>query len=581
MSKNTLEYFMWGYQELFAHSMGYRASEALAALGVRSDVKGLLVGVRVPESSGRHDVCFVPENDFNPDTFSYCHTRTEEIFNDHPDHGVLYGDEPSMRDQPENIRRKSIRHAVEEALNSYDKVHSTVSFCGFPVRVNGYHVVPALLVPKDVLQRLPCLQVPIVFQEWTSKTSIVEALLYRILAEASEGLGKKDPGRFQDEFRSDTPGLLRQAADDFCNAIMLETRDFLFQGIFKSLNEISALKYEGAHAAGSIVFTPLNTSAIHLQITFLKPIPLASDRLARKLVEVSGDDLACVCTGSNGICGLAAVPLDSAEPIFRVVFTGHFRWELFYGATRLMECAYGVPFIPSAKLVENTFISNARRVIPGLKERQARIIWEAVSVAMQQEHGTMLVVSKHAASEVERLQNQGIAVQPISLGPELVQRISGIDGAILIDLDCQCHAIGLILDGLANKSGDPSRGARFNSAVRYVGSAKGDTLCIVVSEDGYIDMIPTLRPQVSRSEMEHHVNHLCSLTFEDYHQTRNWLDRHRFYLTLEQCETVNAELTRIHAEPQEVGTIQIVTRPFIPNPEMKESYYIDSDADTS
>ena len=50
------------------------------------------------------------------------------------------------------------------------------------------------------------------------------------------------------------------------------------------------------------------------------------------------------------------------------------------------------------------------------------------------------------------------------LSPELIERISGIDGAVLLDRDCKCHAIGVILDGMASQSGDPSRGARFNSA---------------------------------------------------------------------------------------------------------------------
>ena len=118
------------------------------------------------------------------------------------------GDEPSMRDKPENIRRKSVRQAVEEALESYNKDHGTVSFCGIPVRVSGYHVVPALLIPRDSLLPLPHLPAPITFDRWTSQTSIVEALLYRLLTEASEGLGSKEPGRFLDEFREDTPGLL-------------------------------------------------------------------------------------------------------------------------------------------------------------------------------------------------------------------------------------------------------------------------------------------------------------------------------------------------------------------------------------
>ena len=572
---------MWGYQEHFAHSMEYRAKDVLNTLGVDMDVKGVLVGVRLPDSSDGNDVCFVPEDDFNPDVFSSCHTRTEEIYSNHPDHKMFYGDEPSMRDKPENIRRKSVRQAVEEALTPYNMDHGTMSFCGVSVRVSGYHVVPVLLIPQNSFLPLPHLPAPITFNRWTSQTSIVEALLFRLLTEASEGLGSREPGRFLDEFRGDTSGLLRQAADNLCNAITLATQDFMFQGVFQSLNEISAMKYEGGDTNGSILFAPPNTTALDFQIAFQKPTPLRSARLTRKLVEMSGDSLACVCVGSDGITGLGSLRAGSVESVFRVVFTGHYRWELLYGTTRLMECAYGVPSLPSPRLSEGAFIVNVRRVLNELTESQAKVIWEAVSAAMQQEHGTMLVISNDAASEAERLGNQGIAVQPIALGSDLAHRISGIDGAILLDPNCRCHAIGVILDGMATTAGDASRGARFNSAVRYVGSATAPTLCIVVSEDGYIDMIPTLRPQVSRVEVASHVNNLRSLTSENYHHTRTWIDQHRFYLTPEQCDIVNAELARIHSEPQEVGTIRIVTQPFVPHPEMNETYYLDSEPGAS
>jgi hypothetical protein len=189
----------------------------------------------------------------------------------------------------------------------------------------------------------------------------------------------------------------------------------------------------------------------------------------------------------------------------------------------------------------------------------------------------MLVVSDSAATEALRLQSQSIPVEPIQLTSNLMERISGIDGAVLVDRDCRCHALGVILDGQATDAGDPARGARYNSALRYVNSAKVPTICLVVSEDGYVNMMPTLRPQVDRAEVARYVDKLASLTADDYHQTRNWLDDHRFYLTPEQCVVVNSQLERIDATPREVGEIRIVSSPFAPHPEMNDSYYIELD----
>lgn len=581
MTKKYLTYFMWGYQEHFKISMELRALNVLTELGVDIPVQAMLVGVRAPGVAEGYEVCFVPEDgDVDPAIFASCHSRTEEIFANHPDHAIFYGDEPSMRDKPENIRRKSVRQAVEEALKSYNDEHGTDLFCGRPARVSDYYVVPAYLVSRAALQNIPRLPAPITFQDWSSKTSIVDALLHRILAEATEGLGRKEPGRFLDEFNGDIPGLLRQAAADFCNAIPLATKDFMLQGIFHSLNKVSALRYEGSETRGSIVFARPGTVALDYQVRFQKATPLTSQRLVRKLVEMSGDDLACVCDSSQGLSGLASITIRDA-PLFRAIFTGHYRWALLYGDTILMECAFGVPFVPSPRLTEPAFLSNIQRLFPGLTTHQGHTLWGAVSAAMDQRHGTMLVVSEDAPGEAKRLENQSITVEPIPLSPSVIERISGIDGAVLLDRDCRCHAIGVILDGMASEVGDSSRGARFNSAVRYVGSAQVATLCLVVSEDGYVNMVPTLRPQVDRAEVELHVQRLRTLTSENYHATRNWLANHRFYLTGEQCQVVNAELARIHSEPQEVGSIRIVTHPFTPHPEMNETYYLDSGKDAS
>ena len=65
-----------------------------------------------------------------------------------------------MRDKPENIRRKSVRQAVAEALYQYGVEHGTVSFCGNPTRVNNYYVVPAFIASQESLNSIPRIATP-------------------------------------------------------------------------------------------------------------------------------------------------------------------------------------------------------------------------------------------------------------------------------------------------------------------------------------------------------------------------------------------------------------------------------------
>ena len=132
----------------------------------------------------------------------------------------------------------------------------------------------------------------------------------------------------------------------------------------------------------------------------------------------------------------------------------------------------------------------------------------------KQKHGTMLIVSKGAKQEADRLcnSNRGIKIEPIdckSLSYTELLQMTKIDGAMLIDPNCICYALGVILDGYIEPSyeGDAGRGARYNSAKLYIHNIKSSlrngainvysgekprhTMAIVISEDGYIDVFST------------------------------------------------------------------------------------------
>jgi hypothetical protein len=51
----------------------------------------------------------------------------------------------------------------------------------------------------------------------------------------------------------------------------------------------------------------------------------------------------------------------------------------------------------------------------------------------------------------------------------------------------------VILDGRASGRGDGTRGARYNSALRYIESSAYPCLAVVVSEDGMVDVLTSVR----------------------------------------------------------------------------------------
>ena len=159
---------------------------------------------------------------------------------------------------------------------------------------------------------------------------------------------------------------------------------------------------------------------------------------------------------------------------------------------------------------------------------------------------------------------------------DAVLAVTALDGALLVEPDATCHSIGTILDGRADGSGSPSRGARFNSSSRYVAD-HGRAVAIVVSDDGMVDLVPHLRPRVSRDLVESIVRDLeASVEIdaqdgEPFGRAIGRLEGYEFYLSEEQCARAQASFDEVMSH----RAIKIVRRPFEPDPRMDDSYFID------
>lgn len=569
---------MWGYQPHFRVELELRAEKVLKQARCNLKPKAILVGVRDTDSSTGFPVCVEPEDGpWDTALFSGCHRRAEEIYESHTDHNMFYGDEPSMRDKGENIRKSSVRQAVEEVTSEYDSKHGTVSFCGRPTVVENYHIVPVLEFDKMEFDKYPRLLKPFAWNEFrVSSSSLLDSLIKSLLTEATEALVRKDPGRFFDLMRRDPSTILQESAADFCVAIAIADNCIRLQDAFEMLNAISALSYEGSSAGGSIVFGPILRDVVETRVSLKRSVPLQEHKLVRKLIETNVGEVVCLHEGDNGIVGLGEV-LMPRHLGFHATFTGHYQWALYFGETLLMQSSYGRPHFSVDRLSRDEFEGLSNRLFKGIGRQSLDRLWSIVNSATEQKHGALIVISEGADKEVDRLLGQCLAVDPKCLDPGDVHLLSNIDGAILLDHTGVCHAIGVILDGLPSNQADMSRGARYNSALRYIGSAGSATLCVVVSEDGYVDLLPDIRPQILRSEIKEHIELLMTQTPDNYHKTRSWLDEHRFYLSEEECEVANKAMHRIETAPT-IGTeVRIVTPVFSPDPAMNDSYYLSED----
>lgn len=376
------------------------------------------------------------------------------------------------------------RGAMEAALAGYDAAHPSVSFASFPQRVGGYLVfvvlqfgVAAVAAHRSVADR------PVL-----APASLLDAAIDEFLAECAAALARPDLGRYS-VLDHEVPDLMRAAGRRLMHGpgqLMHAMTD-----LYDVCNVISTMTYEGADGIGGMLFAPRGHPDVRVDLALQRPASLRDYRTVRKLLEISDAGLYLLCTDGEVVgFGRSADPAGRApDGLFVVSFTGQHRWRLSLGSQVLMEVTYGQPHLPKERLNAADFHRTVERTFPAMTGDEVATLWTLVSAATEQRHGTMVVVSVGAQIEATRLGTQAIATASTALTPGLMRLITAIDGAVLIDTHNHCHAIGAILDGLATEAGDPARGARYNSAVRYVASSAHACLAIVVSEDGMINVV--------------------------------------------------------------------------------------------
>ena len=591
MRYKQINLFMWAYQHAFRVAVKLRMNNVMEVLGVsKAGAECLLVGVKIPDHQNRNDVCVEPEDGKWPiSLFDGLPDLIQAEITAHPWQNLLYSDAPSRRDHPENIRRDSIRRAVQQALASYDSDHGVQSFAGAPAPVEDHYVVPILQLPGVLFERFPPLRMPVSDDDhddyftFTGPASLVHAAISEVLAVAHDALFQPDPGRNWCPRWPSAEEIGRRAAASFMYTprVAIGDKSYYSSDLFERVNLISSLMYEGTKGMGRLLLAQPDSGAVNMSLKFAAPVPFHEPRWSRKVLQMASDRLALVADGEQ-IFGLGNLAADgdpwTSQDVFEIKFLDHHHWRLSCGDRIMLISKYGIPTLPQEAFSRARLLDTYQRLFPKTDQEDADRFFALYRAADDQHHGSMLVVAQDAESEADRLRGQGTRIEPTKLTPALYGQVSGIDGAVIVDPHGVCHAIGVILDGPARPECTPSRGARYNSGIRYVGAANTPRLAVIVSDDQTTDVIPVLRPRIQRSAIDKAIAELEAATSDNYHPAIRWLDRHRFYLGPGQCDRINAALERIQNEPIEVGEIRIQRPKFSPDPDLDDSYFESEDA---
>ena len=260
--------------------------------------------------------------------------------------------------------------------------------------------------------------------------------------------------------------------------------------IFAACDILSREPYERQEAHGSLLLSARDHPSIDVLVQLLDPVPLRSRRAARKALQLCRAPVVPLCDGASiWAAGRLARPYDPArKDLFEVRFTGRGRWELHHAGAMLFAVAAGEAAMQRPVLDRDHFAAAVRSAFPTVDAAGVGRLWDAVAAVLEAGAGSTVVVVEGAAAETRRLSAQGTPIAPRLLDPEVLRAATGIGGALLLDPTGTCHAMGVILDGVAAGRGQSSRGSRFNTAAAYVAGRSG-ALAVVISDDGSVDLL--------------------------------------------------------------------------------------------
>ena len=574
----TIDQFMWAFQHTFRMSVEHEIQQTLSHIGLQThdESKVLLIGLATKEGLP-HAICIEPEDDhLVVDDLRSVEKRTDEILRADPESGMFHTHPRVHAHRRRALFLRCRARAIAEAIEASGKYEGLSFFVSHSAPVAGYDVHTCLGIPCDVLASAPSFNNPKKddYHRRHIGESFVQVTISTCLHLADKALYLPDPGEGFIVL-GDRTDIVRGSAERFANGVAYALTPQP-SDLFSLASEFSSLTYERASAKGRLIITSRDNLENKLRVTFQKPVRLHETRSVRKILELT-DETRALLTDGHAIYGLGeCLP---APDVAEIVIEGHARWSLTINGTVLMKVAYEHATLPKQVLDRDLFGDVAQRKVSTVEVEH---IWDILQCALENDHGTTIVVSADPASEIQRLGQEALAIKPEYLDHRDVARLGLVDGAIILGPDGRCYAFGVILDGLATSSGDRARGARFNSAVRYQRTSKIDAMVIVISDDGTVDLIPNLKPRVSRQEVEDAVRSFCDYSGIEGGDGGEWARRNRaveglaFYLNQEQCDRVNEAYEKEMDARLRAGAVSFPRERLQPDPDMDESYFRDS-----
>ncbi|MBQ4514731.1 MAG: diadenylate cyclase [Anaerolineaceae bacterium] len=326
---------------------------------------------------------------------------------------------------------------------------------------------------------------------------LIEILFNKFIIEIKNSLDRvsvQKEMKFKDLIeKQNIYGIVRNTALQFLSNKFLKNNDKNQQeNFYEALCLIASAPYEKEQNHG-VLWNYNEAVKKNAFIKFENSIPIGKEnvRQVRKLLEMSDSDNVLLIENGS-VIGIYL--RNSNDAGTGIEFHGNGKWNIFTHVNQSLLFFNSVTF----QIKDQSFNNRLKTAIQSIfgTDCNSEKLSQIVEIAKKQSHGTTIVILKNVQQECIRLSesNRAIKLNPTEINEKNILSLTAIDGAILLDTDGFCYAIGAILDGVAEINGDTSRGSRYNSALTYVDYQmhhnNQKVLSIVISADESTDIYP-------------------------------------------------------------------------------------------
>ena len=486
--------FMWRWQHKFQDAVKKLLANILEILELPIPVHVFVISIPIANRDISL-ISFHQENcGFTANDFQQVFSLAKQNFDNDPEQFFFKSSTHLIQDHKDSLYLKALRSAIQSILEHSSRHQDKIFFCSSPIEKNGYWIVTVIQLQQEDFEQQYCLNKRThelhPMRKYRIERCFLEALIYQTLKTSEIELQSSSAGNIA--FLSNSERVIEDAAANLLNSVEVHINQWQKVDLLSFANAIAAESYEGAASEGRLIMCHKDHPDIAAKIKLTKPIKIYNYRAIRKLLEVSSNKMALLCDVES-VWGLG-LPLDSYQPsrenLFEIRFAEHHTWELVHAENIMLRVKYRQARLPRARFDRQLFCDRVVQLFK-VDKTTSNLLVKAVEAAVEQRHGTMLVITPEAEAETQRLAAQSTVIEPIIVSQSIISHLSNVDGAMLISPEGIIYAFGVILDGQASRNGNSARGARYNSAIRYVDEKSNNRvncLALIVSEDGYVDL---------------------------------------------------------------------------------------------